>query len=543
MTADVSPRAPSGDFGVLSSPPMVEWGEMARSNQVLLRSWNLSIGGSSLESMRSQARADFLATAREFGCDSAEISETVADGMLWFMTGHQPELYHPGVWAKNFAVSAVAQACGGFGGNLVADTDKFKSNAIRVITGSRETPRVVSVPFDTVDDGRPSETWKIQDESVFRGFAAELISTTGPDLPADALIHDFWPIACAVPSESGSRRFSLARGNIESDWGFGLVESPMGLWSETPQVIRLFLAILADLPRFHDIHDRKLTQYRKERKIHSRNHPVADLVREDDWWEAPLWVWRDESPIRKKLLGRASASGSGIELRIEGETEVLGVFDVTPDRIDNAAVENWLGIASSGVRIRPRALVTTALCRILLTDLFVHGIGGAIYDVLGDAVFGEFFDVRMPRYAVLTATLRLADFSPAISAEERERQIQAKRWLMWQAERICPDEPVLQDLFERKRQWLAHSQEKKPDRRLRASQLRRVNREIAQILAPRIQEADTRIDRLSQSSLAESIVRSREFSIVVHSRERLKRLAGILREMANELAKRNAESA
>ncbi len=81
-------------------------------------------------------------------------------------------------------------------------------------------------------------------------------------------------------------------------------------------------------------------------------------------------------------------------------------------RIDEAAIAQWRTLSGQGVRIRPRALVTTALCRILLTDLFVHGIGGAIYDVLGDAVFGEFFGMAMPRYAVLTATLRLQDFRP-----------------------------------------------------------------------------------------------------------------------------------
>jgi len=531
MTAHPAPRAPAEDFGVFASPPMSEWGQLARSNRTLLSEWGLSIGGLPLETMRALARADFLAMAKAFGCGPAASRGQSSPDSLWFMTGHQPELYHPGVWAKNFAVAAVAQVVGGFGGNLVADTDKIKSNAVRVITGKSESPRIMPVPFDTVEDGRPFEAWQVQDESVFRGFAAA-VRAHGSELPADALLDTFWPSACSVQDASGAHRFSLARHRIEKDWGFGLVESPMGLWSETPQVIRLFLAILADLPRFHVIHDDKLTSYRRERKIHSRNHPVADLVQAGGWWEAPLWVWRDASPLRTKLWCRPCQDGSGVELRIEGESAILGTLPIGRDRIDEAAIEQWKTWARQGIRIRPRALVTTALCRILLTDLFVHGIGGAIYDVLGDAVFGEYFGVRMPRYAVVTATLRLADYPAAHSAEERDRQIRSKRWLSWQAERMRPGDPRLQDLFERKRQWLAHPQDERGDRRQRATQLRKINREIAQRLETQIQEAEQSIERLSVRSVAESIVRSREFSIVLHSAGRMLRLAEKIREMA-----------
>jgi len=68
MTAHPAPRAPAEDFGVFASPAMSEWGQLARSNQSLLRSWNLSIGGVPLDAMRARARADFLSTAAAFGC-------------------------------------------------------------------------------------------------------------------------------------------------------------------------------------------------------------------------------------------------------------------------------------------------------------------------------------------------------------------------------------------------------------------------------------------------------------------------------------------
>ena len=37
-------------------------------------------------------------------------------------------------------------------------------------------------------------------------------------------------------------------------------------------------------------------------------------------------------------------------------------------------------LRESGVKIRPRAILTTLYSRLFLSDLFIHGIGGAKYD-------------------------------------------------------------------------------------------------------------------------------------------------------------------
>ncbi len=541
MTEHSAPRAPAEDFGVFASPSMSEWGALARSNARLMGEQGVSIGGFGVPELRRRARADFLLTSAAFGCGPEAHQDSHSSDSVWFMTGHQPELYHPGVWAKNLAVAAVARANGGLGGNLVADTDQMKSSSVRVISGSMESPRIVQVPFDSVEDGRPFEAWKVHDGRMFHAFA-DAVRAADVALPPDPLLDSFWPKACAIDSDSGSRRFTMARSEIEKSWGFGLVESPMGLWSQTESVARLFLAILKDLPRFHAVHQEKLAAYRRERKIHSRNHPVADLTHDGDWWEAPFWVWRDAAPLRKKFWVRLLDGGRKLAFRIEGEPAELGTLDFAAGRIDEGSIEQWRRLSEEGVRIRPRALVTTALCRILLTDLFVHGIGGAIYDVLGDAVFGEFFGMRMPRYAVLTATLRLQDFPASQARAEREAQIRASRWLRWQAERIRPGEPGLQELFERKRAWLEHPFDTRSDRRMRAAQLRRVNREIAKILEDVISETDARIERMSQKTESEAIVRSREYSILLHSESRLKRLAGKIRGMAESKGSEPAKS-
>jgi hypothetical protein len=59
------------------------------------------------------------------------------------------------------------------------------------------------------------------------------------------------------------------------------------------------------------------------------------------------------------------------------------------------------------IRLRPRAIVTTLVSRLLVADVFVHGIGGAAYDTITDDVVRRLIGSDPPRHAVVSGTLRL----------------------------------------------------------------------------------------------------------------------------------------
>ena len=48
------------------------------------------------------------------------------------MTGHQPELYHPGVWAKDFLLQRLADETGAAAIDLVVDSDGFDAVEMRL---------------------------------------------------------------------------------------------------------------------------------------------------------------------------------------------------------------------------------------------------------------------------------------------------------------------------------------------------------------------------------------------------------------------------
>jgi hypothetical protein len=161
----------------------------------------------------------------------------------------------------------------------------------------------------------------------------------------------------------------------------------------------------------------------------------------------------------------------------------MGCLSIRPDRPTDRGVEELARFASEGIRIRPRALVTTALCRTLLADLFVHGIGGAIYDELGDSIFKTFFGITPPAYAVMSATLRIDDFGPAQARDELDVAIRHRRCLEWKSETLGLTDPSVKILLEQKQYWLEQATLEREPRRKRARELRRINREIAVLLA------------------------------------------------------------
>ncbi|HQY89846.1 MAG TPA: hypothetical protein PK402_14425, partial [Tepidisphaeraceae bacterium] len=62
-----------------------------------------------------------------------------------------------------------------------------------------------------------------------------------------------------------------------------------------------------------------------------------------------------------------------------------------------------------------RALMLTIFLRLLLADVFVHGIGGGRYDQVADRLIKNYFHIEPPGFAVTTATL----FWPGALTRER----------------------------------------------------------------------------------------------------------------------------
>lgn len=158
--------------------------------------------------------------------------------------------------------------------------------------------------------------------------------------------------------------------------------------------------------------------------------PELDSV--DGWLEAPLWIWSKADPHRRALFVRQRED----ELILTDRDQVEFTLSITAAGDVSHAVEQLAAAAARGIRLRTRAIITTMAARLLLGELFVHGIGGAKYDQLTDRIIEQFFGLEPPGYLVASGTLHLPISQPNASTESVHQIRQRIRALDFHPERF-----------------------------------------------------------------------------------------------------------
>jgi hypothetical protein len=130
------------------------------------------------------------------------------------MSGHQPELFHPGVWYKNFALSTLAQQLNGVAVNLVIDSDLANQNSIRFPDLKSKPARMGSIALDRPSAAIPYELRTIVDLSFFSGFADRIekqLNLAGIESTSSLTAQKLWPEVLAANGRGDRRRAASAR--------------------------------------------------------------------------------------------------------------------------------------------------------------------------------------------------------------------------------------------------------------------------------------------------------------------------------------------
>lgn len=523
-------KAPAADGALLAAPPLPEAGTLLERNGRFLETWDHDFQGRRASWLRPRARNEVAARARSYLARfNLTAPEQVSTAHPLVVTGHQPELFHPGVWVKNFAVGGIAAESGGVGLNLIVDNDLPKSSSIRVPRLDPAGIQLSRIEFDEWGGEVPFEEMIVRDESRFAAFGERVRDSLGGAV-ADPLIESFWPIAVEKRrySDRVGERFAAARRTIEADWGVKNLEIPLSAVCETESFLWFTSHLLAQLPRFQAVHNEALVRYRAAYGIRSRHHPVPALARRGEWSEAPFWIWRVQEPRRRPLMVRQLART--MELRIDGEHGPLMEIPLGPDREACCAVEQLLTLPAQGVRLRTRALTTTMFARLLLGDLFVHGIGGAKYDELGDEVIRRFFGIEPPRYLTLSMTLWLNLGTDPASVDRLHAVEHGLRDLTFNPDRHLGSSAASEAArwVEAKRAAIAAPVETHSQRVERFAELRRCNEAMQGWVEESRQRLLEERARVRSGLHRNALAHSREYAFVLHSESRLRAAMGQL---------------
>jgi hypothetical protein len=173
-------RAPRGHGESLIDPPWAELARCVQENDSRLRQCCGDLQGRSWTQLRREARQELLHAARGYTAEYRDVPEiaSLADRPL-LLAGHQPELFHAGVWFKNFALSSLGARLGAVAVNLLIDNDILHAASIRVPSRTAAGVQVESLAFDGPTEGVPYEERTIRDAGCFESFAERVVTALG----------------------------------------------------------------------------------------------------------------------------------------------------------------------------------------------------------------------------------------------------------------------------------------------------------------------------------------------------------------------------
>ncbi|HEV3386662.1 MAG TPA: hypothetical protein VG097_17735 [Gemmata sp.] len=367
MAAQQRFRVPNRNGEVLAVPGFEAIPKLIEENRRRLDRSDVKLWGQPLHRFRANARAEALALSQSPlkqvpGLPSEQLSLLVNDRLdssPLIVSGHQPELSHPGVWIKNFVLNGLARRVGGIPLHLIVDNDTLKSTSLHFPVFQTNDARSVhqeSLPFDVYKGEVAYEDRQVLDAGLFGTFpdrAKKLWQNWG----YEPLLPRAWKNDRKI-----GNAFVAARLSCEREWGCQNFEVTVSRLSQTLTFGMFAQKILSDLPRFRKVYNAAIRSYRRANRIKSQSHPAPELSSE----EAPFWERTGPNGQRK----RANA-------------------------------------ASEIEKLRPRALTLTLFARLCLADFFIHGIGGGKYDEVTNIIIRDYFGIEPPAYQVLSATLLL----------------------------------------------------------------------------------------------------------------------------------------
>ena len=495
---------------MLHLPEATNWRELWQAN-LRLHSQPGKFQHNNLVELRGSGRRQIVQAAIDFTRRYRNVDLTFDERATVLMSGHQPSLFHPGVWYKNFVLSQIGVSTGAHAINLIVDNDVCNAPTAIYPSAVGDSDRFVfgRLNYDENTNVLPFEHRSIENEQVLATFGqvgSQLIS----QFTGRPILKRLWPHVLSFADE-GNLGLAISRGRhtLEEELGLATLELPISQLSQTTAFTKLAREILSRIEEFTGIYNDVAQQYRRLNKIRSNARPVPDLKRNDQWLETPFWIWSQSSPYRRSLF--AKIDKQQLVLSDQAGSEFQVDLDCSDEEFHAALV--------SERRIRPKALMTTLFARLICCDLFIHGIGGAKYDQLTDEICQRFFQIRLPDYLTVSGTFLIQQNVDPISKGDIGKLRDELRQLRFHPEQFIQStngsaEPIQQQ----KSDWI--DQELPHGRRLPRHQgIVRCNEALQPFVSEARAAVESQLERLRDGFATAQVLNSREFSFCFHDED------------------------
>jgi hypothetical protein len=505
-------------------------------NRERFKSYGFDINGIPFSEFRERVRSETLKKAGEYTekikslCSKLNIAgienlpcidDAYKSGMDIIETGHSPILAHPGVLIKHGLVNSIAKKAKAIGINLVVDNDVCHDDCLNIPDIKGLDSSVERIEFLPGLYNLAFEEIRYTDSTQLTAFKESVLKVLhNPDMKKT--FEDFINPVIRLSGETlqFTDLFTSARHAFLLKFGIGNLEIPVSLISEADPFLNFFLHITANAKSFVDIYNAKLGEYRRLKKISSRANPLPDLMEKGDVVELPFWIW-GEGELRKDLYASVADNR---RISIICEDKIVDHFDFGEDgNLSGNSSENLRrlkDLISKGVKIRPKAIVNTMYSRMFLSDLFIHGIGGAKYDLITDEIIREFFGVEPPVYAAVSATLYLPYKPFDVSGEDVNELKHVIKDMGYNPDKYASgavmEDAGMKSMVSEKRELIDKEVHESEEKHRVFERLKELNALMKEEISPLVEEKEKELEELEKKIRYNSIVTDREYPFCIY---------------------------
>ena len=339
-------------------------------------------------------------------------------------TGHQAQLWHPGILAIDIALDLAAKRLGTQRLHLIVDQDANEAWRLEAPFVDGDELKVKAALLADQKPGVPTGYQPPAEESQLQK------RLDGLDPPLTGLLNQ--ALGDLPGCESLAEQIAVVLARLKKPYAGDL---PVMMVSD-----------LAGLPAYESVVSRMLDDAHRCATIY--NHQVADhpragmtpMVVGRELVELPLWAVCWNQPRRRVFVDLA-------------DSMPICVYD-DGEPIDREAVT-----------LLPRALLLTAVMRGYLCDLFIHGTGGLVYDKVTEAWWRDWAGEELAPMAAVTADVFLDLRAPIADPAALRRAIWRMHHLPHNLDRVLGLDG---EAVRRKRELIEHMDDDRGQARGRA---------------------------------------------------------------------------
>ncbi|MCF6158022.1 MAG: hypothetical protein E3K32_05495 [wastewater metagenome] len=563
-------RVPKNNREVFVDPPVDRIQELVQSNRKKILEYRGEIAGIPFQELRDKIRSDIVYWAAGYTekveslhrkgqpAQYSSHEDGSQKNLLWkgmpdkpwskgkipdypsikditiIQTGHEPILYYPGIWIKNHLAYHLSKKLHGIGVNMIVDNDACNMGFLYMPVLSETLASVQKVLF--VEDDKQKTAYE---EIVFHDIKTIL------QFKEDVLLLFRKNTVCqnlGKPIEDMQAAFerfmntleeyyyqgctdmvtllTAARRTLEKDFCMNNLEIPVSRMCDTDGFYYFLLHIFHNADRFIKIYNDTLIEYRRIHKIRSRANPLPDMKIEGNFIEVPFWIWKAGGRRRRCFVVHEKES-----IKVTDGSNILVTLKKGKEIIQN--VSELRALADTGMKIRPRAITITMFSRIFFSDIFIHGIGGAKYDMITDEIIRKFFGIDHPAFVTISATLFLPFDLSESDTEDLQRLRNNLRRMTYSPERYAPAELQNSAEFRQRveeKQTLLKMMAKgnKDDKRRYFQRIRELNTVMVNQIRDELLRRQWEVNTMRNHLKRNEVIKFREYPIYIYPKRILR---------------------